>query len=153
MNSTLIHQIAILFRGGASLRRIAQSLRISRRTVRKALERLDEARTTGPPQGLPRPGAPRGSQLDSYEAAITELLARHPDITARRVYEELRRLGYTGGYTILSQRVRQLRPRPVVAPVRRFETAAGLHYGKPGAMFSDTEGTGLPCPESVHRFP
>jgi transposase len=125
MNSTLIHKIAVLFRGGASMRQIARSLRISRRTVRKALEQLDQARTTDSPQPLPRPAAPRGSQLDGYESAITTLLARHPDIRARRIYEELRRLGYTGGYTIVSERVRRLRPRPVVAPVRRFETAMG----------------------------
>jgi transposase len=108
------------------MRRIAQRLRISRRTVRKALEQLDAARAAGSPQELPRPGAPRGSQLDAHEAAIAELLARHPDITVQRIYEELRRRGYTGGYTILSERVRRLRPRPVVVPVRRFETAPGL---------------------------
>jgi transposase len=128
MNSTLIHQIVTLFRGGASMRRIAQSLRISRHTVRRALAQLERARTVGPSEspGLPRPAAPRGSQLDAYEAAIGALLARHPEITARRIYEELRPMGYTGGYTILSERVRQLRPRPVVAPVRRFETAPGV---------------------------
>jgi transposase len=126
MNSTLVHQIVTLFRGGASMRRIAQRLGISRHTVRRALAQIERARTAGPPEELPRPAPPRGSQLDAHEAAITALLARHPDITARRIYEELRQIGYTGGYTILSERVRQLRPRPVVAPVRRFETAPGV---------------------------
>jgi transposase len=125
MNSTLIHQIVTLFCDGASIRRIAQRLQISRRTVRRALAQLEQARATGPPAELPRPAPPRGSQLDAHEAAIAALLTRHPEITARRIYEELRRLGYTGGYTILSERVRQMRPRPVVAPVRRFETAPG----------------------------
>ena len=126
MNSTLIHQIVTLFCEGASIRRIAHRLQISRHTVRRALAQLEQARTTGPPVELPRPASPRGSQLDAYEVAIAALLARHPDITARRIYEELRRLGYTGGYTILSEHVRRLRPRPVVAPVRRFETTPGV---------------------------
>jgi transposase len=126
MNDTVIHQIVVRFRGGASIRQIARSLHISRRTVRRALDQIERARATDPAeqrsQGLPR----RGSQLDAYEPAILDLLARHPDITAQRVHEELRRRGYQGGYTILSERVRALRPRPPAAPVRRFETAPGL---------------------------
>ena len=125
MNSDLVHKIVALSRGGASMRRIARSLGINRRTVRKALAQVEHARGDGPPEGPLRPAAARGSQLDAYDAAIADLLARYPDMTVQRVLEELRRLGYAGGYTILSQRVRALRPRPAVAPVRRFETAAG----------------------------
>jgi transposase len=125
MNDTLIHEIVSRSQAGASLRRIAQGLHISRRTVRRVLEQREQARagTAAPPPLSPAPR--RGSQLDAYEPAIQDLLARHPDITAQRVHEELRRLGYRGGYTILSERVRSLRPRPHVEPVRRFETVAG----------------------------
>jgi transposase len=122
MNSDLTLKIVALFHGGASMRRIARSLGVSRRTVSKALRLVEQARGTGPP---PRPKAARGSLLDAYGPAIADLLARYPDVTVQRVHEELRRLGYTGGYTILSERVRALRPHPVVAPVRRFETAPG----------------------------
>src|SRR5579885_1734798 len=118
MNSDLIHKIVSLSQGGASMRRIARSLGVSRRTVKKALGQVEGARGSGPLQGPPRSAPARGSRLDAYDAAIAELLARYPDITAQRVLEELRRLGSAGGYTVLSQRVRAMRPRPAVAPVR-----------------------------------
>jgi transposase len=123
MNNERVSKIVALFQGGASMRRIARSLGVSPRTVKKALAQVEEARGTGPP---PRLKVARGSLLDAYEPAIVDLLARYPDITVQRVDQELRRIGYTGGYTILSERVRRLRPHPVVAPVRRFETAPGL---------------------------
>ena len=58
---------------------------------------------------MPHPRS-RGSLLDAYEPVIVDLLARYPDITAERVHEELRLRGYPGAYTILSERVRRLRP-------------------------------------------
>ncbi len=122
MNNERVSKIVALFHGGASMRRIARSLGVSPRTVKKALGQVEEARGTGPPPPLK---VARGSLWDAYEPAIVDLLARYPDITVQRVREELCRLGYTGGYTILSERVRKLRPHPVVAPVRRFETAPG----------------------------
>ncbi|HKM81022.1 MAG TPA: IS21 family transposase, partial [Candidatus Acidoferrum sp.] len=125
MNDVLIHEIVIRFRGGASMRRIAQSLRISRRTVKRALDQIEQVRGAGSTPGPAQPRTRRGSQLDAHAGAITDLLARHPDITTQRIHEELRRLGYQGSYSLLSQRVRALRPRPVVQPVRRFETAPG----------------------------
>jgi len=126
MNDTRMHQIVVLFQGGASIRGIAQSLHLSRRTVRRALEQHHLARTADRPgEGLTPPRR-RGSQLDPFDTAIRDLLDRYPDIAVQRVHEELRRLGYQGGYTILAQRVRSLRVPPAVAPVRRFETSKGL---------------------------
>jgi transposase len=137
MNDALRAEVVARFRGGASLRRIARELRVSYHSVRRALREIEQARSGC---SVPQP-APRGSQLDAFEPAIRDLLSRYPDITARRVLEELRGHGYTGGYTVLSQRVRQLRPRPTVAPVRRFETAPGaqaqMDYSTYDLDFSD----------------
>ena len=126
MNSEQISKIVALFQGGASVRRIALSLGVSRRTVHRALGQIEQARGGGSPERAPRPVTARASKLDAYEPAIADLLARYPDISVRRILEELRQLGYTGGYTILSERVLHLRPSPVVAPVRRFETGPGV---------------------------
>jgi transposase len=125
MNPELVSRIVALFHGGASVRRIASSLRISRRTVHKALGLIEQARK-GSSDGTPRIAMPRASKLDAHESAIAELLARYPNISVRRILEELRPLGYTGGYTILSERVLRLRPSPAVAPVRRFETGPAV---------------------------
>src|SRR5262249_31782788 len=122
MNSELVSRIVALFHGGASVRRIAQSLSGSRRTVHRALGQGGQARATGPTERAPRPAAARASKVDAYEPAIAGLLERYPNISVRRILEELRALGYRGGYTILSERVLHLRPSPAVAPVRRFET-------------------------------
>ena len=123
MNSELISKIVALFHGGASVNRIALSLGVSRRTVQKALGHIEQARGGAALEHGPR--ATRPSKLDPYEPAIVDLLARYPDISVRRIHEELLALGYPGGYTVLSERVLRLRPTRVVAPVRRFETSPG----------------------------
>ncbi len=107
MTHTLVCKIVALFRGGTSMRRIARGLGISRNTVSKALQQNKQAGGTGPP-----PKAARGSMLDAYEPAIADLLERYPRITVQRLREELQRSGYTGGHTILRQKVRKLRPSP-----------------------------------------
>src|SRR4029077_5373000 len=93
MNDTLINKIVTLFQGGASVRRIARGLGVSRRTVEKALKQVEQARDDGVAL---RPKGTRGSLLDDYEPAIVDLLARYPDITVQRIREELRSRGYPG---------------------------------------------------------
>ena len=68
-------------------------------------------------------GGPAVSIL--FEPFIQELLGRYPDLTAVRLLEELRERGFTGGYTMVRQRLGVLRPRTTPLPVVRFETAPG----------------------------
>jgi transposase len=85
-----------------SQREIASRIPCSRETVRKALV------STAPPTASPR--GHRASKLDPYKVKIAELLARHPRLSAMRIGEEIRKFGYSGGKTILTDYVRTIRP-------------------------------------------
>ena len=88
---------------GVAVRAIASRLHMARKTVRKILGRH---------RAPPKPALePRGSVLDPYEAAIRAVLDDTPEMLAPAVLERLRSLGYTGGVTILRDRLRRLRQR------------------------------------------
>jgi transposase len=95
---------------------------MARNTVSSVLAQI-EAQRSGD-QGSPIRRRP--SRLDPYEPFIQELLGRYPDLTAVRLLEELRARGFTGGYTVVRQRLGVLRPRKAPLPLVRFETASGL---------------------------
>src|SRR5207302_8433525 len=57
----------------------------------------------------PRQETKRASKLDSFQGQIAALLERHP-YTAQQLFQQLRQGGYAGGYTILKEFVRQVRP-------------------------------------------
>lgn len=114
------------FHQGQSQRGIARDLGISRDRVRAILARQKRSREQGTAHpDLPKPTVPRPSQLDPYQEQIDSLLARYPNITAMRVFEELRQSGYSGGYSTVRNRVRRQRPRPKKEMVVRFETPPG----------------------------
>ena len=69
MNSELVSKIVVLFQGGASVRRIALSLGVSRRTVHRALGQVEQARGESS-ERAPRPTPARASKLDAYEPVI-----------------------------------------------------------------------------------
>lgn len=126
---------------GLSIRAIAKRLQLARKTVRRMLAR-------GPAR-KPLPSTPRPSLLDAYEAEIRRLLDETPELTTPAVLERLRPLGYTGGLSILRERVSKLRPR---APKEAFLT---LDF-KPGEAFQvdwADFGFALPgCPRRVSAF-
>jgi transposase len=125
-----------------SIREISRRLQLARKTVRKLLQRT-------PPRTTPSSGPPRGSVLDLYDGEIRRLLNDTPGMMAPAVLEHLRPLGYTGGITILRDRLRRFRPR---APREAFLT---LDFA-PGAAFQvdwADFGFALPgCPRRVSAF-
>jgi transposase len=131
MNEATRHEIVQRHQQGASRRRIARELGISRGAVARVLAKV-QAQRDGPATPVPPPRR-RGSLVDAYEALLQELLAKYPNLTGQRALEELRARGFRGQYTIVRQRLRQLRPTPTPTPVVRFETGPGeqaqMDYG------------------------
>lgn len=128
-NERIDNDIIHRWRGGQSMRGIAGDLSISRWRVQRVIREHQAARQTSETpvhSDLPAPKTKYSSKLDPYESQIVQLLERYPNITATRVWEELKRQGYDGGYTILRLRVKQLRKRPAKPLTIRFETAPGV---------------------------
>jgi transposase len=111
------HEVVTLQAQGVRRRAIARAVGVSRNTVRKILEGHETARQfehnalAEPPERAPRP-----RKVDAFAPKVAELLTRFPDITAQRIFEELRDAGFTGGYTGIKDYVRLVRPRPTVTP-------------------------------------
>jgi transposase len=72
-----------------------------------------------------RHAAPRATKLDDYTAIITERLTTYPELSAVRLFAEVKAAGYAGGITQVRDYVARVRPRPEPEPVVRFETAPG----------------------------
>src|SRR3954451_19552073 len=115
------NEIISRWRAGSSIRKIARELGMARNTVSGVLAQIEAQRSGDEGSPIRR----RPSLLDPYEPFIQELLGRYPDLTAVRLLEELRQRGFTGGYTVVRQRLGVLRPPTAPLPVVRFETAPG----------------------------
>jgi transposase len=112
-------EIILQYREGRGIRWLARRFGISRNTVRGIIRQHERQRTEPPPLPSPRP-----SKLDPFKQEIAVLLEKTPDLSAVRVQEELRPLGYDGGLTILRDYLRQVR-RPCREPHLTIVTEPG----------------------------
>jgi transposase len=113
-----IVMILELHRQGVTVSAIARQVGLDRKTVRRYI-----ARGLEPPAYGPR--KPRTTQLHRFEHYLRERIAAFPQLTGRRLHRELRELGYTGGYTILTEFLREIRPPAAPQFEIRFETPPG----------------------------
>lgn len=85
---------------GLSAPQIARELAMDPRTVVKWLARQ---------RFCQRKAAPRSSKLDPFKTQIARLLESHP-FTAAQILLRIREQGYAGGYSIVKDYVRAIRP-------------------------------------------
>jgi transposase len=111
----LIHDLK---KQGLSLTAIARKVGCDRKTVRKYLERGLEGPAYGPRQ-------PRDCLLDPYEIYLRERVLTFPDLSGARLLREIRDMGYAGGYTAVTDFLRDVRPPARTRFERRFETPPG----------------------------
>ena len=117
----LIHDVVQLDREGMKWRAIARALKISRNTVRQIVREHGRVRQRQHSALPARRSIQRPSKLDPFRPQIDELFRLYPDITAQRVFEILREKNFDGGYTVVKNLVRRIRPKK--APKPSLETA------------------------------
>jgi transposase len=110
---------------GLSKTAIAGRLGLDRSTIHRWLRAGDLDRDLDAEAVPYRPRPPRPSKLDPYRPLLEERLADYPDLTAVRLFAEIRAAGYRGGLSQLKVLVHRLRPPPPVEEVVRFETPPG----------------------------
>ena len=107
-----------LHRQGLTVSAIARELGVDRKTVRKCIGRGLEPPVYGPRK-------PRQRRIDPFVAYLRERVAAYPGLTGRRLLRECRERGYEGGYTAVTDALRELRPARLPAFEVRFETPPG----------------------------
>ena len=140
----LVYEAARRKARGESGRQIARALRIDPKTVRKLLKEHEARLERGDDvlaRELPTRHTPRPSKLDPYTDRVHALLTdpKLPGITARRVFEILGDEGFDGGYSIVRDHVRKMRPKeaqkaydPVVLPPGKQAQFDWSPYDLPG---------------------
>ncbi len=107
-----------LRRQGLSISAISREVGLDRKTIRRYLARGLEPPAYGPRQ-------PRPTLLDPFTGYLRDRVNAYPTLTGTRLLRELKELGYSGGYSAVTDFLRDVRP---VADPRfevRFETAPG----------------------------
>lgn len=126
-----------LRRRGYSNRKIARELGISRTTVKQYLENPQKPRYC---RTVPYP-----SKMDSYKEYLEGRLREYPDITAEKLYREVRDRGFQGSYRALAYYVDRNRPVKEQKVFLRYETGCGEQAQVDWAEFGKINYYGREC--------
>jgi transposase len=102
---------------GLGISAIASELGLDRKTIRRAI-RTDNF------LAVKQQGRSRSSKLDPFKSVIDRLLEKTPHLSGVRLLEKLRKLGYTGGKSILNEYLVTL-PQRQQEVYLRIETGPG----------------------------
>ena len=87
------------------------------------------------------PRAPRATVIDPYAEFLRQRVTTYPRLTARRLFRELKELGYGGGYTTVKVFLRDVRPPAERGFEVRFETPPGeqaqVNFAQFQVVFAD----------------
>ena len=110
---------------GVSKAALARRVGVSRKTIRSwiATGQLDRDRSSGSSRYSPRLQVPH--KLALYTGIIAAGLEEFPELSAQRLFDEVRAAGYAGSYGGVRDYIWTVRPCPAIEPVVRFETPAG----------------------------
>ena len=122
----MIHDLK---RQGLSTSAIARKTGFDRKTVKKYLDRGLEAPVYGPRQ-------PRGRIIAAFEGYLRERVVQFPGLSGKRLLREIQECGYAGGYTAVTDFLRDVRPPRQAGFERRFETPPGRQAQVDFAEFS-----------------
>ncbi len=127
-----------LHRQGLSVSAIARQCCLSRKTVRRYIERGLEPPAYGPRQ-------PRPMLLDPFSGYLRERVTAYPGLSGARLLRELKERGYEGGYTAVTDFLRDVRPPPNPAYEVRYETGPGdqgqVDFAQFQVVFTDEPST------------
>jgi transposase len=139
INPRPLFELHRLTHAGFSLRKIARTLGIARRTAQKYLAEPNP----------PRPRWRRPSLRDPLHDEIERLLPIDPTASAVVIRQRLEAQGFHGGLSLLRQHLRQGRAHQTPQPTIRFETPPGhqcqVDWGHFGALTYGNTARNLYC--------
>jgi transposase len=110
---------------GLSKAAVARQAGVNRRTINRWLGQGQLDRDVGSGEISPPTRRSRPPKLEAFKGIIHARLDKYPELTAVRLFDEVKAAGYRGGITQLRDYVARVRPRPSPEPLVRFETEPG----------------------------
>lgn len=106
LNEKILKKIHDVYKKNGSIRATAKEVGVSRNSVRRELRGVVKSNLKSK-NITKKPG-----KLDAYKAKI-RYFVEEKNLSGVRILEEIKNLGYTGGYTILKDHIQTIKPKRI----------------------------------------